>query len=412
MSPSLKREWWFMLRDRTLLAWMTVALLLSTGATIAGIAEIKFQRAALERLVEEDVQDRATQLAQQQDWGSAAYYAFHLTYDPPSALAFAALGERDSSAWKHRIRMLALEGQIHEADVGNPELALLGRFDFAFLAAFLLPLLIIIALHDLRSRERQAGRYELLISMTDSRLWAARAALRGLALVACTLGPFLIGATVSGTPLIKAVSVSVVVTLHGLFWTALCLAVSSLRRTSAVTLASLVAIWWLLAVLVPAASRVLIDRAVPVPAGAKITLLQRETVNAAWDLPKASTMKAFITAYPEWSDYAEVKLPFEWKWYYAFQELGDQRAAALSSAHRSGVEKRERAADLIAWASPPARVERTLQRLAGTDMEAHLRYIDRVRQFHAELRQVHYPMLFRDEPFEPRRLDDLPVYVP
>ena len=34
---------------------------------------------------------------------------------------------------KHRIRALALEGQIYERDTGNPVLALTGRFDFAFL---------------------------------------------------------------------------------------------------------------------------------------------------------------------------------------------------------------------------------------------------------------------------------------
>jgi len=33
--------------------------------------------------------------------------------------------------------MLALEGQIYESDSGNPELSLIGKLDFAFVAAFL-----------------------------------------------------------------------------------------------------------------------------------------------------------------------------------------------------------------------------------------------------------------------------------
>lgn len=39
------------------------------------------------------------------------------------------MGQRDVQPWKHRIRLLALESQIYERDVGNPSIALVGRFD-------------------------------------------------------------------------------------------------------------------------------------------------------------------------------------------------------------------------------------------------------------------------------------------
>ena len=399
-----------MLRDRSMLAWLLVALLLSTAAVAAGMAEVAAQRTTLARLIDSDRADRGAQLARQEDWGSAAYYAFHLTYDPPSKLAFAALGERDVLAWKHRIRMLALEGQIHEADIGNPELALVGRLDFAAIAAFLLPLLIIVALHDLRARERQAGRHELLMSLTDSGLWALRAGVRGAAIAACLLAPFLIGAALSGVTAGKVAAVSTVVVLHAGFWTVACLMCASLTRPGTVILTGLVTAWWLLAVLLPAGGRALIERAVPVPDGSRITLLQREAVNAAWDQPKEATMTAFTGAYPEWAEHAQVNLPFEWKWYFAFQEVGDRRAASTAAAHRNGIAARDQWAGRIAWLSPPALVDRSLQRLAHTDVAAHLNYLDRVRRFHAELREFHYPLLFREEAFDSRRLVDLPVY--
>lgn len=412
MMAALRREGRFMLRDRSLVAWMIVAVLLSAAAVTAGMAEVAAQRDTLARLIEEDRADRDAQLARQEDWGSAAYYAFHLTYDPPSELAFAALGERDASPWKHRIRMLALEGQIHEADVANPELALIGRLDFASVAAFLLPLLIIIALHDLRARERQAGRHELLMSLSDGSLWTMRAGLRGMALAGCVLVPFLMGAVLSGASGSATAAVAAVVLLHAAFWTVVCRVSASLARPAAVILTGLIALWWLLAVLAPAGARVLIDRAVSMPEGAEITLLQREVVNDAWDLPKEATMTAFTAAYPEWSGHAVVRLPFEWKWYFAFQEVGDLRAATLSAAHRRGIAERDRWAGRIAWLSPPAWVERSLQRLADTDVAAHLRYLDHVRRFHASLREFHYPKLFRDADFGTEALSGLPVYEP
>jgi ABC-2 type transport system permease protein len=107
-----------------------------------------------------------------------------------------------------------------------------------------------------------------------------------------------------------------------------------------------------------------------------------------------------------------VARPFEWKWYYAFQEVGDLRAAPLSDARRRGIAERDRLAGAWAWASPSALVERALQRVAGTDVDASQRYLDRVRAFHAALREFHYPKLFRDEPIDAARSADLPMWSP
>jgi ABC-2 type transport system permease protein len=409
---ALRRELRFMLGEPALRAWLLIALLLSGAAVAAGLYEVSTQRASLVRLLELDRADREAQIARQTEWGSAGYYAFHLTYDPPSPFAFAALGERDTMPWKHRIRMLALEGQIHESDVGNPELALAGRLDIAFVAAFLLPLLIIVALHDLHARERQAGRHDLLRSMAGRELWTLRAGLRGLALGACVIVPMWVGGAISGASSATLLGASGIVMLQAVFWSALCLACASLGRSAAVTLAMLVGTWWLLAVLVPYGSRAMVERSVPMPDGARIALVQREAVHGAWDLPKATTMTAFTQAYPEWAAHADVTRPFEWKWYYAFQEVGDLKAADLSRRHREGIARRDRLTGRWAWLSPPALVERRLQRLAATDVPAHLRYLDNVRAFHAALRAFHYPKLFLEQPFDAAQASALPTYAP
>lgn len=412
IMASLRREARFVLRERAMRLWLLVALAVSVIAVSAGSVEVAAQRATIERLLTADRADRAAQLAQQSEWGSAAYYASHLTYDPPSALAFAALGERDTMPWKHRIRMLALEGQIHEADVANPELALVGRFDLAFVAAFLLPLLVIVALHDLRARERQAGRLELLMSLSDGRLWALRGGLRGMAIGVCVSLPGLVGGVISGAPWAALAALAAVVLLHAAFWTVVCVVAAAAARSAAVVLSVLIALWWSTAVLLPATAAAMIERSVSLPAGGGIVLLQREAVNDAWDLPKDTTMSAFVASYPQWTAHTTVSRPFEWKWYYAFQEVGDLRAAPLSDARRRGIAERHRLAGRWAWASPSALVERALQRLAGTDAAASQRYLDRVRAFHASLREFHYPKLFLDEPFDRSRTAGLPLWTP
>lgn len=409
-----RREAAFVARDPAVWAWWAVVLVLSVLALGAGGHEVAHQRATIARLLEADRLDRAAAQQGQRDWGGAAYHSFHLTHDPPSDFAFAALGRREDTAWKHRIRLLAIEGQIHERDAGHPVLALTGRFDFAFLAAFVLPLVLVVLLHDLRAVERRAGRHDLLVATAGqaAALWRWRALWRAAGVLVASALPLAVAAGLAGTALPTLLAALAVLAASLLAWTLLAAAVAAWRRPGELILAALVALWLLLAVIVPAAGRAAIDRLVPLPSGADILLTQREAVNDAWDLPKRVTMDAFVERHPEWAPYSAVERPFEWTWYYAFQQVGDQRAEALSAAYTEGRRERERWAARLAWLAPPVLLERQLQRLARTDLAATLAYEARVRAFHAELRAFYYPRLFRGTPFERAELDGLPRFEP
>ena len=312
--------------------WLTLALLLSAAATGFGIAAVREQRATIAALLEEDAKDRADALAGQEDWGGAAYAAFHLTYAPPSDFAFAAIGQRDTAPWLHLVRMLALEGQIHEADTANADFGLIGRFDFAFLAATIAPLLLILLLHDLRSGERVAGRHDLLEATAGkpSRLWLARAAVRLAGLALALLVPFWIGAAIEGAATATVLAASALACGGLAVWWLIVEVVGRIKVSSPVLLAALIGVWLSLALLVPAAARAGIEAAVPVPDGAEILMLQREAVNAAWDKPKPATMEPFLARHPQWAAFATVEQPFVGKWYYAFQQVCDQQAEPLA----------------------------------------------------------------------------------
>ncbi|MEM9322391.1 MAG: DUF3526 domain-containing protein [Pseudomonadota bacterium] len=411
-SAMLQSEVWFLLRDRAFRVWVLVVLLFSGFAVWSGLAEVAQQRQSIAFLVDADSTDRTSEFSAQGDWGSAAYYSFHLTYDPPSDFAFAAMGQRDASSWKHRLRMLALEGQIYEHDPGNPELALIGRFDFAFFAAFVLPLVLIFLLHDLKAGERTAGRFNLLVASAgnDNRLWWTRSLLRAIGVLIAAVGPLLVGGVVSGTSAASLLGATAMVTAYVLFWTVVCLWLGSRQHPASVILASLIGVWVLLGTLLPASGRVIIDRLVSVPSGADILMTQREAVNDAWDLPVADTMAPFVARHPEWTGYTHTGDGFDWGWYYAFQQVGDQTTESLSAAYREGRARRDQLAAWFAIAAPPALLERWLQKLAGTNVEAVLDYEESVRAFHAELRAFYYPGLFGDAAFDPARIDDLPQF--
>eukprot|EP00903_Cladosiphon_okamuranus_P004434 g4432.t1 len=190
---------------------------------------------------------------------------------------------------------------------------------------------------------------------------------------------------------------------------------------------ALAALWLLLVLVLPAiavnvAARtvpiagkietelVMLTEIVPIPHGADILMTQREAVNDAWDLPKEDTMQPFLQRHPEWANTPAIEGTWDWKWYYAFQQVGDQKAEALSDAYSAGRIERDRMAGLLALIAPPALLERSLQGLADTDVSAVLDYENEARAFHAKLRAFYYPGLFGDETFDPSVIDNLPVF--
>lgn len=409
---SFVREIKFAMRDRSIIVWMAVVLGLSALAVSFGVSEVSRQNAEIDSLIQADAQERAVVSEKLNDWGSAAYYSFHFTYDRPSEFAFAAMGQRDLQPWKHRIRMLALEGQIYERDGGNPVFALTGRFDFAFLVAFILPLVLIMLLYDSRTGERTAGRYNLLAATagSDMSLWVLRSAVRAGAVFFSACAPLVIMGLITGVAVSTLVLATLYIFLYTLFWMSLCFLFAAWRKPNALILLSLIGIWLGVAVVLPAAARVSIDRIVPMPSGAEILLTQREAVNDAWDLPRQETMDAFFERHPEWSDYKPVKSSFEWQWYYAFQQVGDQRTEPLTQAYKDGRALRDKFASWTSIIALPSLLERSLQRLAKTDQKAAFTYEERVREFHGELRAFYYPKFFKNERFEKTVLSGLPEF--
>ncbi len=409
---SLIRELKFALRDRVVFIGLIGIALLSSYSLIMGLNESDSERALIERTQKLVAQDREYTLAKQSDAGGAAYYAFHFTYSSPSALAFISRGVRDDLPWKHRIRMLALEGQIYETDTANPELSKVGKLDFSFVAALLLPLLSILFLYDLRAVELRNNRWAFLSATSGSgnRLLMVRAALRTVLLYLAVLLPFLIAVVIGGVAAKDTLLVIAAIALNSLFWCVMAYFTFTRIASGPTTAAVLLGLWFAIAVAIPVGGKHLTEKHNLVPNGGEILLTQRETVNDAWDLPKANTMTPFLERHPEWNNTPDVTQPFEWRWYYAFQQVGDQSVESMSKALRAGIAKRDAVMSMISLASPTLLTQRLLASAANTDTQAFLRYDDCVRQFHRSLREFHYPMLFGDAVFSDERMKELPIF--
>lgn len=392
------------LRQRIALPTLGLMTVLAGASVWAGLAEVERQRDVIVRIQPQQAADEAAvadRTTQKGDAGTAAYHTFHITWDEPSGLAFAALGQRDVAPYVLRVRALALESQIHEGENYNADLALPGRFDWAFVLTYLAPLFLIVLLHDLVSGERESGRLNLLkvMSAGGRMLWGRRVVLRSGLIYLAMAVPFLIGAALSGTTPLMALSVLGIAALYLVFWTGLAVLVASYGARSVTNAATLAAAWLVLTLILPGLALLAINAGIPVRQGIELTLAQRESVHAGWDKPKEATMQAFFRHYPEWRESGTVDGAFHWKWYYAFQHLGDVSVADKVRAYRQGLEARDAWTDRLGLVLPAVGVQAAIHRLAETDLAAQLAYQDRIRAFHERLRRFYYPYLFRDVPF-------------
>lgn len=403
-----------MIRARAATAAVLLLAALAAAAVVLGLGDVRSQHAAIESTLALHAVEEAAVRRHAEDAGSAAYYTFLPTWSEPSDLAFAALGQRDVAPYLLRIRALALEGQLYESESGNPELALPGRFDFAFVLVYLAPLVLIALLHDLVSGEREAGRLPALRALPGSalRLWAARTAVRSLGVFAALAVPLGVGMAISGTAPARAAGALAVAALTVAFWTAVCALVASRGWRSSVNATALAAAWFALTLVMPAAAHLAVNAAVPIPSGAELVRENREAVHEAWDLPRQPTLERFYASHPQWSHSAPLTTVFHWKWYFAFQQLGDERVAELSRAYQAGIARRDAAAGVFGLLVPPIGLQRALHRLAGTDVPAQLAYLDRVREYHGELRRFYYRYLFDERPFGASDWDLMPRWVP
>lgn len=404
-----------LLRARLTVIALVLLAVLSIAAIAAGMAEVSRQRAAIAAIPSaqaEDIGAVADYVDRTKDAGSAAYYSFHPTWDAPSPLAFAALGMRDVSPYILRVRALGLEAQIYDGDTFNPELALPGRFDFAFVLVFLAPLFVIALFHDLVSGEREAGRLRTLTALPrgGAGLMRRRTFLRLALLWAGLAVPFAVAATSSGVGAGTILLILLVIAAYLLFWIGLAALIERLRWSSVANAATLAACWLVLVLIAPTLAHVAVNQAVPIVQGAEIALAQRERVNHAWDIPREDTMRRFYASHPRWANSAPLGSAFHYKWYLAFHQNGDESVAGQVRAYRAGLERRDAAARALGWMLPSVGVQALLSRLAETDLTAQLAYQDRIRDFHSRLREFYYGYLFTDRPFGREDFDRAPVF--
>jgi len=401
----LRYEWLHFKASRGLV--LLTGLLLAVGlySIYYGTTEVARQRqhlAELPQLAARNVAELQAKYPGPADAGEIGYYHTTFAVHHPTPWAGLALGRRDVNPYYLKLRLLGLQGQLYASENVNPTKVLTGNFDLAFVVVYLVPLLVIALGFNLLSSEREQGILPLLLAqpISAAQLVAAKLAFRlGLVLTLVALLSAL-GLLWAGVPLDSRVALWLgLVALYCAFWQGVVLLVTAGQRSSSFNAVALLGAWLALLVLVPSLLQVAVTAARPVPQGLTLTMQQREAIHGGWDQPKAATMTRFFADYPQYRDTATIRERFVWRWYYAFQYLGDKSAAPLAAAYAQGQRQRHDLAGRLAWLSPAVVLQTSLSALAGTDQPAHLAFQQSATRYHDALRAYYYPFLFNKIPF-------------
>lgn len=404
MMRPLQLELLLLLRQRAV--GIGVAILVAAGAValVHGHRVIARQRAAIAASPAIQAQEHRrilAPLAPEASGSDQLYYLPFHTVREPSPWAPIAIGQRDVHAFNLKVRMLALQGQLYDADLGNPLLATLGNFDLAFVLVVLAPLVLIALTFNVHSLEVEQGTWALVRSLPVRvvTIFARKVLLRAVAVLLPLCLLLLVGAPALGIPLDATWwRVTGSVALYLGTWLVAVAVVVALRRSSEFNLLVLLGVWITWTALGPAAVNVMAAVRHPVPEALELTVLQRQGYHAAWDEPLPVVMEAFYARYPEWRSTPVPRDRYSSAWYYAMQQRGDDAARDAARRYRASLDARDAWVARASWLFPPAAFQRILTRTARTDLAAYHGYLDSVAEYHESLKRHFFPLVFHDRP--------------
>lgn len=386
------------IRSKTVM--VTTLLILVMGVVSIFIGE-QFL-AKQEKAIAEVTTHQQEHIARNVSWndkeiGLLLYYLRFALINSPDNLTALSIGQRDVNASIQNVTIRNLEGQRYDTDLYNPTSLQSGNLDFGFVIIYLFPLLIIAFTYDLLSEEKEKGTWRLVAIQSKSvqgyllKKLSVRALLILIALLLLFMfATFKLSLAVSETLMAFAVLGS----LYLFFWLALCFWVVSWQRNSSFNALTLLSVWVVLAILLPASVNNLVANLYPVPEALSTMVKQRDGYHEKWDMDKKPTMDKFYAHYPQFKKYTLPDDNFSWLWYYAMQQMGDDESNQQSEAMREKITQREKASSTAALFMPTMHAQLLFNDLAGSSLENHMNFLDHTQAFHEKMRMYFYPKIF------------------
>ncbi|RYD83232.1 MAG: DUF3526 domain-containing protein [Sphingobacteriales bacterium] len=389
------------IRSKSVIAALVLFLLAGITSIYIGKQFLKKQQAAVNAVTHQQNEHIKKNTAYiPEDFGLLMYYLKFAYINQPAPIAALSIGQQDVNNSIQSLTIRGLEGQRYDTDLYNPYNLLMGNFDMSFLIIFLLPLLIIAFNFNVLSQEKEAGTWPLvsvqaakplnfIFQIMSIRFFTIVA----LLFVLLTAAKFIVGIPVNSA----FIRYSVISLLYILFWFAVSFLIISFKKNTSVNALALLSSWVLFCLLIPAVINNYISSRYTVPEAYSTMVKQRDGYHTKWDKNKDSTMQAFFAYYPEYKNYVWERPGFNYLWYYAMQQLGDNEAAPESKAMQQKLLQRQHASTRAGLFFPSVHTQLQLTSIAGTSLQHHLQYMDGTTTFHESVKKYFYGKIFSGE---------------
>lgn len=331
------------------------------------------------------------------NYGLALYYLRFAYIHKPAPIAALAIGQQDVNATIQYLTIRGLEGQRYDTDLYNPYNLLTGNFDLSFVILFLFPLLIIGFCFNLLSQEMESGTWPMVRVQARSVLWFIWQKISVRLAVVMTLLLSLIGlaALIIGIPLDEILlAYTVTAVLYLFVWFGICFLFAAFRTSSNINALLQLTTWVFFCLLFPALINNYLTVKYPVPEAYSNLIKQRDSYHSRWDMDQQTTLKDFFAHYPQYSRFEWKKPGFNYLWYYAMQQMGDDGAQQETRAMYRKMHARQQLSARISNIFPAMQAQLQFSRISGTDLHQHLRFLDSTAAFHERLRHYFYPKIF------------------
>lgn len=398
-------EWLNFKSERSMMLFALLIFSAGLYGIFSGAGQISDQRnklSELDGIYQENIAEMKKKYPSDADAGDIGYYHSAFAKNVPDNWAKLSIGQRDIAPSYLKLRLLAVQNQLYASDNTNPYKLSVGSFDLAFVLVFLLPLFIVSISFNVFSSEREQGTLGLILSFPVSLLTflLAKFTFRFLLVSVIIILLSLTGWIWAGVQLdIRAVYWLLAIFLYAIFWLSVSFCIVALKRNSAFNAVALLGIWLLIVIVFPVLIKTYSEIAVPIDEGLTLTLEQREEVHSGWDKPREQTMTRFFARYPQFKDTASVEGAFKWKWYFAFQELGDASVESLFGVYMDKLRDRSALAASLSAVSPAAKLQQTLNGIAGTSFSSQQDFLLSSKAYHERLKEFYYPFLYTDKRF-------------
>ena len=334
-----------------------------------------------------------------EDLGLLLYYTKFAFIHSLSPLGGLSVGQSDLNPTVKQLTIKTFEAQRFDTDLVNPSSLHAGNLDLAFVILFLFPLLVIVLTFNLIAEETESGTWKLVAVQAKSTFGFvfSKLLVRMCLLYLLLFLLLLVAKLALQIPLNEHfLTVILLSSLYLLFWFVLSFFVICFKQSSGYNALILLSAWLVLLLLLPAGVNAYITGKYPIPEAMSTAIAQRDGYHVKWDTDKRETIEKFYQHYPQFESFGYPTEGFNWLWYYAMQQMGDDDSSAQQEALDKKINLREKTSALIAQWIPNLHLQLTLNQLAGTSMRQHMDYLNEAEAYHERLRLFFYPKIFEE----------------